>query len=190
MDRELFRLQQEERQMTNQIKQLAKRGNGRGPEMNAIAKNLARNRQMQARCHASKGQVSSVEGQMRQMETQQKVMQAIAPAVQTMTQMNESMNPQQTMKVGMAFAEQSEQMTLNSEMFDDAMAAVEGDGVDDEADLILEEVLTEQALDARARLDGTSVPSGAPSHAVPSSSLAYGHPSVPQQNPYGPTGQR
>eukprot|EP00624_Nannochloropsis_granulata_P004547 evm.model.NODE_32581_length_16376_cov_18.250671.8 len=73
--------------------------------------------------------------------------------------MNEQMDAKDTAKVMAEFTKQNEYMNVKEDMLDDAlMDAFDGDDVEEEADSVVNQVLTEIGLDVGARM--TDAPTG------------------------------
>lgn len=162
LERERLKMQMEEKKLVGEIKKAAR--NGQMDAARAMAKDLARTKSNISKTYQMRTQLQSVKMQMSTMRTHEAMTSAMANAGQMMAKMNNGMNVQAMHQVLMNFGEQQQMMEMQGEMMDDVFDA---DGEEsEEANRILDEVLTETGLEAMDKAGFSTVPSATPSAQV------------------------
>lgn len=159
LDRERQKMENQERRVKAEIKKVA-----RDQQIDAariLAKDLARTRAHISKMYQMRTQLQSIGMQMSAMKTQEAMSSAMGSAVGMMARMNQQMNLPALTSMMMQFEMEQSKLEMGQEMMDDAMDGMTGVDESDEADRILNEVLTEAGMADIDKL-GTQTPSGIP----------------------------
>lgn len=154
MQRERLRLEQEERQITAEMKRLGRAG--RMAEARMLAKNLVQVRTAKARTFQAGVQVAAIGSQARMAQTEAKMVDIVGRTTGVMRNANGLMDPNAQMKTMQAFGMESEKYKLNQEMTDEVLDSVlGGEELDDDTDDVLNSVLDEIGLEVGSRVGST-----------------------------------
>lgn len=161
LDRERMKMEQQERRVKIEIKKVAKLQQIDAARI--LAKDLVRVRTHISKMYQMRTQLQSISMQMSAMRTQEAMAGAMGDVTQMMTKMNRSMNLPALQKVMMQFEMEQGKMEMKSELIDDALDEMTGAEQTDEAERILQEVMTEAGMSDILRIGGSAAPtSGVP----------------------------
>lgn len=163
LERERQKMEIQEKKVKLEIRKVAK-----AQQMDAariLAKDLARTRAHISKMYQMRTQMQSIGMQMSAMRTQEAMTSAMGNAVGMMAKMNQQMNLPAMQQMMMQFELEQGKMEIGQEMMDDAMDSVSGVEEGEEAERILNEVLTEAGMADMEKI-GAPVPVAQPVHAV------------------------
>eukprot|EP00877_Chromochloris_zofingiensis_P007646 jgi/Chrzof1/3134/Cz12g13040.t1 len=142
LDRERMGLQNQEKKTIAEIKKMAKEG-----QMDAVkvmAKSLIRNRHAVTKLYGLKSQLQAISLRIQTLKSTQAMADAMRGATKAMRVMNRRLNLPNMQKVLMEFEKQNERMEMTSDMMGDAIDdAMEGEGEEEDADDLVNQVLDE-----------------------------------------------
>merc|ERR1712123_298766 len=125
-----------------EIKKAAKMGNKEACKI--LAKQLVQLRKQKTRSYQASAQISSIGSKQKIMHANQKMAESMGKTATTMAKMNKQMDPQKMVKTLAQFERENMKMEGMEEMMDDAMdSAFAEDGDEEEADNIMNQVLSE-----------------------------------------------
>ena len=176
IDKEIRDLEREEAKALAEAKKYAAKN-----QMNAartLAKSVANYREQRDKLIAYKANLQSLSSKMTVVKANHTVGTAIGNAGTAMQQINQATNVKETMKTMNNFSRQNEITAFQEEQVTDALASVfDNDGIEEESDFIVNQVLTELNIENTAGLES------APTYNPNASRTA-----VSTQNGYQPTG--
>ncbi|KNZ60334.1 hypothetical protein VP01_1569g5 [Puccinia sorghi] len=165
LDRERTKLESQEKQLINDIKTNAKKG-----QMNSckvMARDLVRTRRYVAKFYSMRTQLQAVSLRLQTMRSNQQMAEAMRGATRAMGMMSRTMNLPQIQKILMDFEKESSVMDMKEEMMndavDDAMEDNEDETEEEEGDKILQEVLDDIGINLSHQLGDTPSRLEAPS---------------------------
>mmetsp|Transcript_12497 Transcript_12497/g.50027 ORF Transcript_12497/g.50027 Transcript_12497/m.50027 type:complete len:221 (-) Transcript_12497:67-729(-) len=165
MDRERTTLQRQEKQITLEIRKMAKQG-----QMNAariMAKDLVRTRANIQKFYRMKSQLQAVSLRIQTVKSTAAMANAMYGVTRAMASMNQAMNLPAMQRIMMEFEKQTEVMEMKEEMMEDTMDdmfEMEEDE-DMETDEVLNKVLDEIGIDIGSQLASTPQNEAAPAQA-------------------------
>lgn len=151
LDREIATLKREEAKLIKEIKAAAKQGNQAGTRI--LAQQLVRLRQQQTKMRTAQAQLRGVGISVTTAASTSMVGQSMGTATKAMTAMGASADVKQMQKNMMAFSRENAKMEMTGEMMDSALEDVmDGEGVEDESDEVVAQVLDEIGVDLGAAI--------------------------------------
>ncbi|KAI8811728.1 chromatin modifying protein 2a [Cladochytrium replicatum] len=151
LDRERTKLEQQEKKLIADIKQMAKKN-----QMNAckvMAKDLVRTRRYIQKFYAMKTQLQAVSLRVQGLRSTQAMADAMKGVTKAMRTMNKQINLPQIQKIMMEFEKESEMMDMKEEMMSDAVDGVmEDDEDEEESDRIVEQVFEEIGINLASEM--------------------------------------
>lgn len=141
LQRQRVQLENDERRLVMEIKKAAKRGSD--AETRILAKQLVQVRKSKEKLLAMNAQLGAVKTKTTMMAATETQATAIKNTTKAMKSANTAMNATKMQKNMMEFQRNLEKMDLNEEMMDDALAALDDEDVEEEADGITRQVLDE-----------------------------------------------
>ncbi|XP_074551767.1 charged multivesicular body protein 2b-like [Halichoeres trimaculatus] len=163
-------LERQEKQITAEIKKMARSGNKEACKI--LAKQLVQLRKQKARTYAVSSKVTSMSSQSKLMKSQMKMAGAMATTTKTMQAVNKKMDPQKTMKTMQDFQKENMKMSMTEEMINDTLDDIfDESGDEEESQGIVDQVLDEIGIEitgkmVRAPAAGKGLPSAASSKAT------------------------
>ena len=151
MDKELIRLEREEKRTQLEIKKLANSGQLESAKL--LAKNIISIRKQKERIIQSKSQLGSISNKTNLMNSNLVLANSMQKATQVMHTQNAQMNPQKMGKIMNEFSKQNQMMEMTEEMMDDAF---QDDELDDEANEIADQIFDEIGIEATSGLKNPS----------------------------------
>lgn len=166
IDREIRELERQEKQMIGEIKKRAK-SPGVNPvkdtALKALAKQLVQVRNQKSKMFETKAHLNSVGMQATSMASQVAASAAIGSVTTAMGTANSAMNTTEMQKIMNEFTRQNEIAAMKEEMMDDALVdAFDNDEVDEEAEDITNQVLSELGVELDGQMVGLDAPSKKP----------------------------
>jgi division protein CdvB (Snf7/Vps24/ESCRT-III family) len=161
MEREVRELDRQEKQITMELKQRAKKVNSpNDPALNALAKQLVQVRQQRTKLQSTKAHIGAIGMHATVTASQIAAAAAIGSVTDTMKVANGAMDAKATAKIMSEFQRENEKMSMKTEMMDDAlMDAFDTEGMDEEAEQITNQVLAELGVELDSKMVGLNVPS-------------------------------
>ena len=150
IDREVLKLDRQEKQLTAEIRKLA--ASGQNASARTLAKELVRVRKQKEQLLKTKSTLSGVSHKTTTIKANQTMMNSMAGATRAMQSVNAVNNPARTQAILRQYAMENEKMDMAQEMMDDAF---EDDEVDAEADDITNSVLEEIGIDVASKMAAT-----------------------------------
>ncbi|XP_078330724.1 charged multivesicular body protein 2a-like [Crassostrea virginica] len=145
LDRERSKMEQQEKKVIADIKNMAKKG-----QMDAVkvmAKDLVRTRRYVKKFILMRANIQAVSLKIQTLKSNNAMAQAMKGVTKAMMTMNRQLKLPQIQKIMMEFEKQSEIMDMKEEMMNDAIDDAMGDEEDeDESDAIVSQVLDELGL--------------------------------------------
>lgn len=162
IDREIRELDRQEKQMVVEIKKRAK-SPGVNPSkdtaLKTLAKHLVQVRNQKAKMFETKAHLNSVGMQATAMASQVAASAAIGSVTTAMGTANAAMDATAMQKVMNEFTRQNEIATMKEEMMDDALVdAFDTDEVNEEAEDITNQVLSELGVELDGQMVGLNAP--------------------------------
>jgi len=152
MERDRAGLEKEEAKIEREIKKAAKAGNKEVCKI--LAKQLIQLRKQKTRTYQASAQINSISSKQKIMHANQKMAQSMGKTAQTMAKMNKQMDPQKMAKTLAQFERENMKMEMSGEMMDDAMdSAFAEDGDEEEADNIMNQVLSEIGIETMGQME-------------------------------------
>lgn len=149
MQRERIRLEQEERRIMAEVKELGRQG--RMSDARLLAKHLVQVRTAKTKTFQAGTQMSAIGTKARMAQADASMMGVIGSATEVMQSANAMSDGKATMQMVQEFDMQSEKYKLNQEMTDEVLDSVlGGEEVGAEADDVLNSVLDEIGLEVSA----------------------------------------
>ncbi|PRP73942.1 SNF7 family protein [Planoprotostelium fungivorum] len=151
IDRERTNLQNQEKKITMEMKDLAKKG-----QMGAVkimAKDLVRTRNNVSRFYKMRTELQAVALRIQTVSSQNAMADAMKGVTKAMISMNKRMNIPQMQKIMMEFEKQSEMLDMKQEMMSDTMDdAFEQEGEEEETEEVINQVLDEIGIGLSSQL--------------------------------------
>lgn len=164
MDREIRELDRQEKQVVLELKQRAKATNSSNDAtLKALAKQLVQVRHQRDKMVSAKAQLGAMGMHATVMASQIGATAAIASVTDSMKTANKVLDVKATTKIMTDFQRENERMAVKGEMMDDMLsAAFDDDDMEEEADNLTNQVLTELGVELDSQLVGLNVPSKNP----------------------------
>lgn len=160
VEKELRALDRTEKALILDIKKAAKRPGGE-KAARTLAKQLVGLRAQREKMYQMKSNITSVGYSTSAMAANANMAGVLGNVAGVMKDVNDSVSAADTAKIMAQFAQQNEMMGLREELIDDALIdAFDGEGVEEESDAIVNQVLTEIGLDVGSKM--AEAPSGQP----------------------------
>lgn len=157
LEREIKKLQMDEKKTLAEIKKLASQGQQGAAKM--MAKQVVMNRKQQEKLYKGRAQLNGVSNMAKSAQASQAMMKGMATATQAMSMANAQMNPAEMSRMAMEFERQSAQMEMSQEMMEEAMdSALAGSEEEEEADEVVDAVFEELNIDKFSGM--SAVPTG------------------------------
>lgn len=157
VEREIGRLQSEEKKLIAEIKRTAKSGNEAATKV--LARQLVRLRQQITNLQANRAQMRGIATHTQAMYANTSVAAGMKGASKAMGAMNKQMDPAKQLKVMQEFQKQSAQMDITTEMMSDSIDDVlDNDEAEEETEDLTNQVLDEIGVDIASQL--SSAPKG------------------------------
>ncbi|CAM9481615.1 unnamed protein product [Hapterophycus canaliculatus] len=163
LDRELRNLDRSEKSLVAEIKKTAKGGNEGATR--TLAKQLVQLRGQKDQLYAARARIAGVGNAAASAATTASLAGVMGNVAGVMKKVNDSVSTEETAKIMQQFAVENEKMNMSEEMMDDALIdAFDGEGVEEEADGVVNQVLAELGLE----MDGKMVdaPTNTPASGV------------------------
>mmetsp|Transcript_17610 Transcript_17610/g.49819 ORF Transcript_17610/g.49819 Transcript_17610/m.49819 type:complete len:188 (+) Transcript_17610:1135-1698(+) len=161
MEREIRELDRQEKQITTELKQRAKKVNASNDSaLAALAKQLVQVRKQREKLQVAKAHIGAVGMHATSMASQVAAASAIGSVTQAMGTANSAMDAKETMKIMQQFQAENERLEVKQEMMDDALIdAFDNDEVTEEADAVTQQVLAELGVELDSKMVGLDAPS-------------------------------
>jgi division protein CdvB (Snf7/Vps24/ESCRT-III family) len=114
LEREIRKLQMQEKKTLAEIKKLASQGQQSAAKM--MAKQVVQNRKQQEKLYKGRAQLNGVSNMAKSAQASQAMMKGMATATQAMTMANAQMNPAEMTRLAMQFERQATQMETAQEL--------------------------------------------------------------------------
>mmetsp|Transcript_4643 Transcript_4643/g.16632 ORF Transcript_4643/g.16632 Transcript_4643/m.16632 type:complete len:227 (+) Transcript_4643:232-912(+) len=166
LDRERTSLQNQEKKLLVEIKQMAKKN--QIAAVKVMAKDLVRTRHSITKFYALRSQLQGVSLRIQTLKSTQAMGQAMRGVTKAMAKMNKQLNLPNLQKIMMEFERQNEKMEMTEEVMGDAIDdALEGEEEEEESEELVNSVLAEIGLSLDEQLVNapTAQPQGQPSAA-------------------------
>ncbi|ESO09913.1 hypothetical protein HELRODRAFT_167737 [Helobdella robusta] len=144
-------LEKLEKNIENDIKQAAKKGNKE--VLKVLAKQLVKVRKQKANTYtaASRFQAVSVQGKL--IHSQNEMTNAISTSAKTLSEFNKVMDPMKTIEIMKEFEKQNAKMNLTEEMISDSLDDIMNDSNDEEEEnTVVNQILDEIGIEISAKL--------------------------------------
>ncbi|CAN0124235.1 unnamed protein product [Ascophyllum nodosum] len=165
IDREIRNLDRSEKALVVDIKKTAKGGNQAATR--TLAKQLVTLRGQKDRLLSARARITGVGYAASSAATQASLAGVMGSVSGVMKQVNDVVSAEETAKILQEFAVQNEKMNMTEEMMDDALIdAFDNEGIEAEADGVVDQVLAEIGLDIDGKM--LDAPTNAPAVAKPS----------------------
>lgn len=164
MDREIRELDRQEKQVTMELKARAKTaGKTNDPALTALAKQLVQVRKQREKLLAAKAHIGAIGMSATAMASQVAAASAIGSVTGAMAVANNAMDVKATTKIMQEFAKENERLQVKQEMMDEALIdAFDGEGVEEEAEQVTNQVLAELGIELDSKLVGLDAPMAKP----------------------------
>lgn len=162
MDRELRELDRQEKTVTTELKQRAKKvSNSKDTALSALAKQLVQVRKQKEKLLGAKAHIGAVGMHATSMASQVAAASAVGSVTNAMTTANSAMDVKATTKMMQEFNRENERLGVKSEMMDEALIdAFDNDEVNEEADQVTSQVLAELGVELDSQMVGLAAPTG------------------------------
>ncbi|KAL4431015.1 hypothetical protein ABPG75_006271 [Micractinium tetrahymenae] len=151
LDREIASLQRDEQKLIKEIKAAARQGNQAGTRI--LAQQLVRLRSHITKLRTTQAQLRGVGLSVTTAATTSTVGTSLGTAGKAMAQMGAATDVKQMQKNMMQFGRENAKMEMTGEMMDSAIEdALDGDGVEEETDDVMAQVLDEIGIDLSAQI--------------------------------------
>jgi len=150
LDRELARLEAEEQKVLREIKDLARKGDTKSAKI--MAKNVVAIRATKSRLIGVKGHTRAMESKMVQMKCNAALTGVVAKQLKVMQQVNAAMSPQEVARQAALLQRESAKQELIDECMNDMFEGMDEDDMELEADMEVNKVLDELAIDVGGQL--------------------------------------
>ncbi|KAI3433510.1 hypothetical protein D9Q98_003321 [Chlorella vulgaris] len=151
IDREIQALKREEVKLIKEIKLAAKQGNTAGTRI--LAQQLVRLRGQVTKMHTTQAQLRGVGVTVTTAASSATVGQSMQTAGKAMAAIGAKNDPHKMMQNLQQFSRENAKMEMTGEMMDDALEdALDGDGVEEETDEVVSQVLDSIGIDLTAGL--------------------------------------
>lgn len=151
IEKELRNLDREEQKLIANIKRTAKTGNQSATK--TLAKQLVGLRAQRERLYTSKANIAAVGYQTTAMAGTANMAQIMGSVAGVMKNVNDSVSAADTAKIMQEFAKQNEMMGMREDIMSDALAdAFDGEGVEEDSNAIVDQVLQEIGLDMAGKM--------------------------------------
>lgn len=144
IDRDYQNLLREEEKIKQEMKRAA--AQGQNTVVRQLAQQVLRVRQQRERLMQTKGHMSALSHRASTMSSQNTLLNAVKTGATVMTKMNAAMDSAQMSKVMTEFARANEISDMREEMLDDMFDLDGDDEINQEAEDVLDEIFSEQAL--------------------------------------------
>lgn len=152
MDREVTRLQNQEKKLIIEMKKCAKDGQ-QMPVIQIKAKDLVRTRQMITKFYTMKSQMQSISLRLQTIKSTQAMQEAMKGAAKAMRQMNQKTDLAGMHKILQDFEKENDIMTSKQEDMDGAMDDMfQADGEEGQIEDVVGQVLAEIGIDMQGQL--------------------------------------
>lgn len=168
MDREMRELDRQEKQITMELKQRAKRASSSSdPALKTLAKQLVQVRNQRTKLMSAKAQLGAMGMHATVTASQIAAASAVGKVTDTMKIANSAVDPKQTAKMMAEFQRENARTEMMGEMMDDMLAdAFDNDEVEEEADQVTNQVLAELGVELDSQLVGLNAPSKNPNQGL------------------------
>lgn len=150
LDREVRRIELEEKKALDQVKQAAKRGDDKTARM--LANNVMQLRKTRDRLLQTKGAASGMKHKVQAMSATQTLAKAMHTQATVMAQMNKQMDPAAIARQAALLERESAKAELVDEALESCMEGLDGDDMEDQVDAEVAKVLEELAVDVGGQL--------------------------------------
>ncbi|KAG8344745.1 putative Snf7 [Trypanosoma vivax] len=152
LDRERTKLQQQEKRIVSEMKQMAKRD--QIDSVRIFARDLVRTRKYQEKMFRMRTQIQGVSLRIQTMQSTAQMAGAMKGVARAMSRMNSHMNIPEMQRVMMEFEKQNELMNMKEEVMDEIIDDVMDEEGDEEGETELEirKVMDEAGLEFRSKV--------------------------------------
>jgi len=151
IERERLNLQNQEKKITTEIKNMAKKGQMGAARI--MARDLVRTRNSITKFYKLHSQLQAVSIRLQTLQSTASMADAMKGATKAMFMMNRQINLPGMQRIMMEFEKQTEKMEMKEEMMNDAIDGVmEEEGDEAESDEIINKVLDEIGIDLSQQL--------------------------------------
>jgi len=163
LDREIYQLDRQEKQIIMELKQRAKKVPGTDSSLKVMAKQLVQLRQQRSKLNSTKSQIGAMGMHATTISSQIAAASAFGSVTNALKMANTQVDTAEMMKIMMEFTKENERMQVNEEMIDDVLTeAFDQDGVDEEAEQITNQVLAELGVEMDSKFVGLNAPAVKP----------------------------
>jgi len=150
LDKDLLNLDRQEKQISLEIKKLAKAGQMTAAKQ--LAKEVVRIRTQRTKIYSMKGKLSGVQAHTTSMQANQTVMKSMVTATKAVSVSNQALPLRAVQQTAMQYQRQAEMAEMKQEMMDDVLDDGEEEEANAEVDQVLDSIglnLSEQMSHAR-----------------------------------------
>ncbi|CBN76954.1 similar to chromatin modifying protein 2B [Ectocarpus siliculosus] len=161
LDKEIRNLDRSEKSLVAEIKKTAKGGNQGATR--TLAKQLVQLRAQKDQLYSARAKLAGVGNAATTAATSASLAGVMGNVAGVMKKVNEAVSTEETAKIMQQFAVENEKMNMSEEMMDDALIdAFDGEGVEEEADGVVGQVLAELGLEMDGKMVDapTNTPAG------------------------------
>ncbi|CAM9496093.1 unnamed protein product [Ectocarpus sp. 12 AP-2014] len=161
LDKEIRNLDRSEKSLVAEIKKTAKGGNQGATR--TLAKQLVQLRAQKEKLYSARAKLAGVGNAATTAATSASLAGVMGNVAGVMKKVNEAVSTEETAKIMQQFAVENEKMNMSEEMMDDALIdAFDGEGVEEEADGVVGQVLAELGLEMDGKMVDapTNTPTG------------------------------
>ncbi|CAN0132884.1 unnamed protein product, partial [Ectocarpus sp. 13 AM-2016] len=161
LDKEIRNLDRSEKSLVAEIKKTAKGGNQGATR--TLAKQLVQLRAQKEQLYSARAKLAGVGNAATTAATSASLAGVMGNVAGVMKKVNEAVSTEETAKIMQQFAVENEKMNMSEEMMDDALIdAFDGEGVEEEADGVVGQVLAELGLEMDGKMVDapTNTPTG------------------------------
>ncbi|CAB1098533.1 unnamed protein product [Ectocarpus sp. 4 AP-2014] len=161
LDKEIRNLDRSEKSLVAEIKKTAKGGNQGATR--TLAKQLVQLRAQKEQLYSARAKLAGVGNAATTAATSASLAGVMGNVAGVMKKVNEAVSTEETAKIMQQFAVENEKMNMSEEMMDDALIdAFDGEGVEEEADGVVGQVLAELGLEMDGKMVDapTNTPAG------------------------------
>merc|ERR1712176_660403 len=163
LDREIYQLDRQEKQIIMELKQRAKRVPGTDPSLKILAKQIVQLRQQRSKLNSTKSQIGAMGMHATTISSQVAAANAFGSVTSALKETNAQMNTTEMMKMMTEFTKENERLQMNEEMIDDVLTeAFDEDGIDEEAEQVTNQVLAELGVEMDSKFVGLNTPTVRP----------------------------
>ncbi|CAD5117169.1 DgyrCDS5971 [Dimorphilus gyrociliatus] len=151
LERDRGQLEKQEKQLQEEIKRAAKRGDKQ--TCNILAKQLIQMRKAKTRTYTAQSKVQVMTNQTKLMHTNVNVAQTMGKTAKTMSDVNKQMDPMKTQAMLKEFSMQNAKMEMTDEMINDTLDDIMNDSADEEEqDAVVNQVLDEIGIEISGQM--------------------------------------